>query len=1546
MTILRSALVALPLALHLQAADRVFEPFEGDGFGTWQETGKAFGKAPATGGHGTQAGKVRGYADESFASSFAEGLSGMGSLTSPPFTIQHPSISFLIGGGAKKGLTSIQLLIGDRIVLEATGQNDHTLRPTTWDVRELNGQQARLRLVDASGAEDGYILADHIFFTDKANPVFPGATRDGRPFDPGLISTDTLPGVTIPEGSQLDVFATHEKHDVYSPTALCIDETGRILVTETHRFRYGIPDNRNHRYWHTDDISALTIEDRRRMHEKWDEKYPVVEMTKRSEKIRLLADTNGDGKADQSTIYAEGFNGMLDGTAAGIYSLEGQVYFACIPHLWALRDTNGDGTADQRKKLFSGFGTRVSLSGHDLNGFALGPDGRLYGSIGDRAMNVTTREGLALAYTDQGTVFRFDPDGSGFEVIHAGLRNPKEIAFDRWGHLISVDNNSDQGDKARVVYIVDGADSGWRTDHQNLHTFHREVGYPERPINQWMQERQWDLHHEGQPAFLLPPVDLLTSGPSGLTYQPGTGFSNNCEDSFLVCDYRGGAASSGIWAFQLEPHGAGLKMINARKFNWGAAVTDVEFGYDGRLYVTDFVKGWQSHSAGRIYTISSEASVTSEETREVAALFAAQDFKTLPPLRLFELMKHDDFRVRLRAQLALADRPEAVPYFINATRQEQSHSLALHGTWGLWIRARRFNSEASTERLMELLGHPDRELRAQAARALGEAPLKDHGRLINSLQDPSPRVRSFAAISLARLQAREAFNPTLVLLAENADRDPYLRHAGVMALVGSGTEEQIADLARHPNKSIRLAAVIALRRLRSPNLVRFFFDTEDSWISDEAIRAVHDVPIDKARPAVAALLDEYASGQPGRTLSRMMLRRLLHSAFRVGGPENAARLLRAAANVELDKDERLEALRLLSLWATPPTIDQSLGRYAPLDPRDQSEIKETLKEEIIPLLNSKGEILAATIGLVGQYDISVKELEEASLRALLKQPQLGSSVKKELLNLLATRNHSSLRDSLDAATESTDIAYANYALALLTSRFPESALPAVTRALASDNFIQAQAGWQALADIPGKNTATRIAKGLHDLERGSLNPAIALEVMEAAEKRRDDPTVDAALKDYHSSLPEDEPLSEFQVCLQGGDPLRGETVFRSHPTGQCLRCHRIDDSHPEGAEAGPNLAGIGKRHDANYLLESLLAPNSIVAPGFGVVSLTFKNGSSKSGILSNEDAATIELLEGSDLWRINKSDILERSEPVSAMAPPMGTVLTKREIRDLVAWLGGLTQDEKPAPPRSRARDLDPETLPLNTTRNRAEIPRPVSSKSLSPRGTSGSTQVSDPAPESGSEPKSTVVPEPEEEDRKPAKNSIDARQMELGREAYITCLACHGDRGQGVPGQGGPPLAPSEWVVGPVENLIRIQMRGLRDNITVNHRQYTLGVDINPAGMVPLPRTNEQIAAVLTFIRNSWGNEASAVTPEMVEKYRGEIGKPPLKVADLIPPPPLPKPVTKPQDPATRTSDPGPGNDWIKSVLIALGVLTWCALCAIPIAKRFKAAGNDASKE
>jgi mono/diheme cytochrome c family protein len=126
----------------------------------------------------------------------------------------------------------------------------------------------------------------------------------------------------------------------------------------------------------------------------------------------------------------------------------------------------------------------------------------------------------------------------------------------------------------------------------------------------------------------------------------------------------------------------------------------------------------------------------------------------------------------------------------------------------------------------------------------------------------------------------------------------------------------------------------------------------------------------------------------------------------------------------------------------------------------------------------------------------------------------------------------------------------------------------------------------------------------------------------------------------------------------------------------------------------------------------------------------------------------------------------------------------------------------------------------------------------------------------------------------------VDPAVMEAGKGQYVLCMACHGADGNGVPNIA-PPLAGSEWVNGPVQNLIRIQLRGLMGPITVKGVEYNL-----PAPMVAQAfQTDEQVAAVLTYVRNSFGNKASPVTPEMVASLRSEVGKPPLTVADLIPP-------------------------------------------------------------
>jgi quinoprotein glucose dehydrogenase len=152
-----------------------------------------------------------------------------------------------------------------------------------------------------------------------------------------------------------------------------------------------------------------------------------------------------------------------------------------------------------------------------MHGLQLGPDGRIYFSIGDRGYHVTNQEGQLLARPDTGAVFRCDLDGSHLEVFALGLRNPQELAFDDFGNLFTGDNNSDSGDKARWVYVVEGGDAGWRMYYQYL---------PDR--GPWNREHTWHPYREDaattavQPASTIPPIVNVADGPSGLVYYPGT----------------------------------------------------------------------------------------------------------------------------------------------------------------------------------------------------------------------------------------------------------------------------------------------------------------------------------------------------------------------------------------------------------------------------------------------------------------------------------------------------------------------------------------------------------------------------------------------------------------------------------------------------------------------------------------------------------------------------------------------------------------------------------------------------------------------------------------------------------------------------------------------------------------------------------------------------------------------------------------------------------------------------------------------------------------
>jgi len=1453
---MRLSLFLASLTLPTLATDLVFDTFESDGFGEWAIEGTAFGKAPTATSPEGMNGKVTAYSDQYFVSSAHGGDQATGTLTSPEFKINLTYLGFQIAGGNHKSKTAVQLLIDGKVVIEATGQNDLAMRPVVWALPDHLGKTARLRIIDAEPGGWGIINADHIVFSDKETPFFPPPKyREAKTNQDGLVATDVLPGLTVPQGSKVQLFAENKTLGVYSPTALTVDEKGHVYLAETHRFRFGVEDNRNHLYWLMDDLSSQTTADRVAMHEKWQEKLPLEKLTEVSEKIRVLIDTDGDGIADKSEIFAEKFNDLLDGTAAGIMAFEGKIYFACIPNIWSLQDDDGDLKADQRKVVQDGFGVRVSFSGHDLNGFALGPDGRLYTTIGDRGFSFTTKEGREYKYPNQGAILRFEPDGSNMEVVHTGLRNPKEIAFDKFGTGITVDNNSDQGDRARVVFMLEGADSGWRMGHQVLHSFHTTAGIKDRPINQWMQEKMWSPKNDAQPGHIVPPILNLTSGPSGLAYYPGSGYSLGCKDQFLICDYRGGAAASGIWNFSIKDDGAGFAVDQSGKFNWGVAATDLEWGYDGRLYVSDFVTGWESHDAGRIYTLAEK-----NPGKGVDELLNSTDFKTTSARTLGDLLAHPDMRVRLRAQMHLASRPEGLALFTGSANQQINPLERLHGIWGLGIMARKGNAMA-TNFLVQLLPKNDPRVRAQVAKMLGESTLKSAEFLTPLLTDGDARVRTLSAISIGRIGDPTALPAVLEMIAFNGNKDPVLRHAGVMALLGTATEEQLAGLVRHDSEAVRHAAVITLRRMGSLKVISFLGDT-NLKISNDAIRAIHDTPIEQARPVVTALLDDPSLGTQQRPLTRMVLRRLIHSAYRIPNEQNLTRLLKAAANPVFPIEERKEAMRLLAMWENPHEVDQSLGNHSPLPPRDPAIMAMVLHETIGLLLSGGPAIFGDAMKLALKYGIEHEGLDSGSLTRIIRDAKIDGETRASALDLFLKGTPDNANDILTEAARSDNDTLAAKALEIASKRDPASTVAALQGALKSDSTSRRQTAWGIIGDLPAEHAIPFLRDGLATLAEGKSDRATKLDLLIAARKR-EEPVIQEALSNYEKSLSPDDPLAKWEPTLAGGDAIRGFKTFQTHAAAQCMKCHRHETGHTEGGETGPNLMGVAQRHSAAGLLESLMLPHAKIAAGFGLASLQLKNGSSKSGTIVDRTAEHIDLKESEDLiWRIKTSDLSEEPNPLSSMLS-MDTILSPYETRDLIAWLLTLTK-------------ANPQNAP----------PYKVQELSLAePKKMDEVAKATETSARSKSESDKTVSEE----------NTIDPAVMELGKAQYTAtaCFACHGMNGEGVTNLG-PPLAQSEWVTGPVENIIGIQLRGLKGAITVNGTEYQFAAGMMAVGAT---KTNEETAAVLTYIRNSFGNSAATVTPEMVANYKEvnqevlanvDIMAKMLDVKDLIVPPPI----------------------------------------------------------
>jgi len=387
---------------------------------------------------------------------------------------------------------------------------------------------------------------------------------------------NAVAGMKIAEGLELQLFA-HEPM-IVNPTNLHVDERGRVWVCEAINYR--------------------------------PEHNPENPVRQEGDRILILEDTNGDGKADVQKVF---YQGTDVNAALGIWAAGNRAIVSCSPYVFVLTDTNGDDRADQKDTLFSGLDGLQS--DHAVHAFSFGPDGKFYFNYGNNGGQLLDQHGKpVLEQTGtpvtnkgkpyrQGMVFRCNPDGSEVEVLGHNFRNNFEVATDAFGVMWQSDNDDDGNKGVRINYVMDYGNFGYTDELTG-------AGWQTRRINMEAEvpRRHW---HQDDPG-VVPNVLFTGSGsPCGIMVYEGNLLPAPFQGQMIHCE----AGHQVVRAYPVTPDGAGYQgsTVNLIKSQdeWFRP-SDACAAPDGSVFVADWydpaVGGHKfgDPERGRIYRITAK----------------------------------------------------------------------------------------------------------------------------------------------------------------------------------------------------------------------------------------------------------------------------------------------------------------------------------------------------------------------------------------------------------------------------------------------------------------------------------------------------------------------------------------------------------------------------------------------------------------------------------------------------------------------------------------------------------------------------------------------------------------------------------------------------------------------------------------------------------------------------------------------------------------------------------------------------------------------------
>jgi putative heme-binding domain-containing protein len=503
---------------------------------------------------------------------------------------------------------------------------------------------------------------------------------------------------------------------------------------ELERKTFIVPEGFEVNLWAADPLLAKPIQmnwdPQGRLWVATSETYPQIKPgEKANDKIIILEDTDNDGKADKTTVFADG---LLIPT--GIEPGDGGAYVANSTEVVHLSASKPGGKADRKRILLSGFGTEDTH--HIIHTFRWGPDGRLYfnQSIYIHS-HIETPHGVRRL--NAGGIWRFNPDTWELDVFARGWINSWGHAFDRFGQSFATDGANGEG----INHVVPG---GYYPTAQGPHT-------------------QRILHglNPGSPKHC------------GLEIVSGRHFPDDWQGDCITCDFRGHR----VCRFKLSDDGstfASREMTEVIKSNHPAfRPIDVKMGPDGALYIADWYNPIIQHGEvdfrdprrdkthGRIWRVTAKGRPLVAKPKLVDA--------TIP--ELLEALKAPEQWTRQQAKRVLKERgkdavlPE-LDKWLAALPDNADHARME----ALWVQQ---SFDAVAPRLVARLERQDDpRLRSAVVRVVAQSDPSPTPRFTfqAGVADKHPRVRLEAIRGLAGVRSPVAAEMALQALDHPMDR--------------------------------------------------------------------------------------------------------------------------------------------------------------------------------------------------------------------------------------------------------------------------------------------------------------------------------------------------------------------------------------------------------------------------------------------------------------------------------------------------------------------------------------------------------------------------------------------------------------------------------------------------------------------------------------------------------------------------------------------------------------------------------------------------------